>query len=397
MPQIWKTVTQSQIFGWLRLQKNKGYPSNCISLTSNKIKIDTEYINNQIGGIFTQHRIMFIPVIQYIQIFIILFYYYCKYYFRSNKIIFHTRVQITSFPLLLLKLLPKVRIIFDARGASLEEFHYTNLHNENSIKKKIKYWIIKLEELILINISDKIFCVSNKLKEYFKEKYSILSEKKFLVIPSAADSNLFYYNDSIRKKYRKKLEIENSIILVYSGRLAMKWEMPEKIFELYRHVFREINKLIILIITPDFEIGNFLRKKYKLSNRQIKIVSVKHEEVCNYLNASDFALMLRDNVKMNNVASPTKLAEYILCGLPILITNNIGDFSRMIEINKYGFIINDINYIKENISQLVTYIKNICINKEKQGIIRKKISKWGIENLSKEIYLDKIIEILETI
>ena len=397
MPQIWETVTQSQIFGWLKLLNDARYPSNCISLTSNKININTIDINKQIGGNFTQYKIIFKPIIQDIQIFVILLHNYCKYYFRSNKIIFQTRVIITSFPLLLLKLFPKARVIFDARAAVLEEFHYTNSYKKNFIKKKIKHLQIKLAEQILIKISDKVFCVSNKLKEYFKEKYRIFSVNKFLVIPGAADYNLFYYDDSLRAKYRKKLKIESGIALIYSGRLTMKWEIPDKIFEIYKLIFKSINNLILLLITPDIEIGNSLKKKYKFSNRQIKIIKADYENVCNYLNAADFALMLRDDVKMNNVASPSKFAEYILCGLPVIITNNLGDFSKIIGINKYGFIINDINKIENDTPQLLKYIKNIYINKKTQVILRKKISKWGIENLSKSVYLNKIIRVLKTI
>ena len=46
--------------------------------------------------------------------------------------------------------------------------------------------------------------------------------------------------------------------------------------------------------------------------------SLGFAEVPHYLNAADVAFLFRDNVVMNAVASPTKLAEYMACGLPII-------------------------------------------------------------------------------
>jgi hypothetical protein len=60
------------------------------------------------------------------------------------------------------------------------------------------------------------------------------------------------------------------------------------------------------------------------------LISVPHGEVPNYLVAADSALLLRDDSIINRVASPVKFAEYLLSGLPVVLTDGIGDVSTLV-------------------------------------------------------------------
>ena len=51
--------------------------------------------------------------------------------------------------------------------------------------------------------------------------------------------------------------------------------------------------------------------------------------------------MLREQSDTNKVASPVKFAEYLYAGLPVLITENLGDFSNYVIENDCGFIIKE--------------------------------------------------------
>ena len=57
------------------------------------------------------------------------------------------------------------------------------------------------------------------------------------------------------------------------------------------------------------------------------------------LSAADFGLLLRENNIVNNVASPTKFAEYLMAGLPVIISNGIGDFSYFVRFKNVGICI----------------------------------------------------------
>lgn len=45
--------------------------------------------------------------------------------------------------------------------------------------------------------------------------------------------------------------------------------------------------------------------------------------------AGDVGLLLREDSLTNRVASPVKFAEYLRCGLPVVLTPYVGDFSEL--------------------------------------------------------------------
>ena len=64
--------------------------------------------------------------------------------------------------------------------------------------------------------------------------------------------------------------------------------------------------------------------------------------------------MYRESSVTNQVASPVKIAEYLSCGLKIIISKNLGDYSEMIEKYNLGYIIkndNSINLEKVNATE----------------------------------------------
>lgn len=386
------TVIDSQVFGWLELLNKNGYPSNCISIVGWKSfvkrKTDEEAISRKIGG-----RFIHIPIIQKkllsdFQLFIIFLFIWLKEVFTAKKIIFQTRISSVSFALSFVRVLPKVRVIYDSRAATLEEFYYNYGNQKLSLLKWIGHLISVSHEKKMLKIADKVFCVSEKLKSYHLSKNQGLQKDKFIVIPGAADSNLFFYNKASRDNVREKLKIDDKIVLVYSGRLDKKWQIPWKIFQLYKYLEDRITNVTLLLVTPDIDIAKSLKQLNNFSNDQIIIYKSKYENVCDYLNAADFALLLRDNVPMNNVASPTKFAEYIMCGLPVIISEGIGDFSEFVMENNIGLIVNN------NLDSIVTEFKDNFYN---SFFDRNRIANIGKENFSKQKYLSDIIDVYRSL
>ena len=56
------------------------------------------------------------------------------------------------------------------------------------------------------------------------------------------------------------------------------------------------------------------------------------------LAACDMALLLRADTVTNRVASPTKFAEYLASGLPVIISAHIGDCSEQVQRERLGIV-----------------------------------------------------------
>ena len=85
---------------------------------------------------------------------------------------------------------------------------------------------------------------------------------------------------------------------------------------------------------------------------------MQSNEVPKYLLAADYGLLIRENTVTNQVASPVKFAEYLACGLPVIISRNLGDYSEFVTKNNCGYLLNEFNFQPRN----KPIIKNIALN-----------------------------------
>jgi glycosyltransferase involved in cell wall biosynthesis len=57
----------------------------------------------------------------------------------------------------------------------------------------------------------------------------------------------------------------------------------------------------------------------------------------------DFGFILRDNILLNNVASPIKFVEYISMGVIPIISEGVGDYSSIVKKSGIGILVNEDN------------------------------------------------------
>ena len=79
------------------------------------------------------------------------------------------------------------------------------------------------------------------------------------------------------------------------------------------------------------------------------------EQVPFHLQAGDLGFILRKNDHVNWVASPTKIPEYLRCGLALVATRGIGQTDTLIEKHHCGWLIDEISN-NNSISQVIDSI-----------------------------------------
>ena len=209
------------------------------------------------------------------------------------------------------------KLIWDCRGDSAAEIDYNNISIFNFIRK----FILDLRFYRAGSLSKKIIFVSSYLKNKFKKKDNT---KEIYIIPSLASETNFFYDRTIRENYRKKLRLKkNTKVFIYSGSLKPYQSFPETI-AFFNSIFLDYTNVFLIVLTQDINHA----KKIIEKNNNIKIITVSHNEVNNYLNAADYGIMIRNNDLTNKAASPTKFAEYCLTGLKVITTSAIEDYNR---------------------------------------------------------------------
>lgn len=132
-----------------------------------------------------------------------------------------------------------------------------------------------------------------------------------------------------------------SINLIYAGNPAKKDKL---------HTFiNVVNKLSKDDIPFIFRIVGITKEKYlqsyseflddtDLSNNIKFYGRVSHEDIPNYYSESDFMLLLRDSNRKSNAGFPTKFAESMCMGVPV-ITNPTSDLGKYVNNGVNGYLL----------------------------------------------------------
>lgn len=99
------------------------------------------------------------------------------------------------------------------------------------------------------------------------------------------------------------------------------------------------------------------------------MLEARHDEVPLYLQEAHAGLLLRREDPVNQVASPTKFGEYLAAGLPVLLTEGIGDFSALVEDEGLGMIVPS-TFLdagepgEEDLEKLLNFLRTVAQERE---------------------------------
>ena len=214
--------------------------------------------------------------------------------------------------------LPKdVKFIVDVHGALREEYEYDN----NNVDYRIAEYYDYLESKS-VSRSTYVICQSREMKRHLLSKYPTLSSEKIYPYACHADLSTFNFNSQQARKTRELLGLaDEQILFVYSGGLH-KWQNVDKSLSYFDEFHKYYPSSRFLLLTGQLiQANELIDNSFAHLREAVFIKSAPHSQVPDYLNASNVGFLIRDNVVMNAVAYPTKLAEYMACGLPVISTN----------------------------------------------------------------------------
>lgn len=144
------------------------------------------------------------------------------------------------------------------------------------------------------------------------------------VLPCLADERVFFHDAQRRAEARKALGVTSSPLITYAGSIG-QWHKFDATLDTFEAIARGHSGARFLIATRDSEKATAaVAARPGLAGRTL----VRHgeaAEVSGWLNAADIGLLLRETHPLNQVACPTKFAEYILSGLQVVVSEGIGD------------------------------------------------------------------------
>jgi glycosyltransferase involved in cell wall biosynthesis len=226
-------------------------------------------------------------------------------------------------------------VIFDAHGAGPEEYAFAAPNPD-------RRWLAQLEreEKAILSSADEVICVSKVMQEHYREKYKLQGDQ-WSVVPCATNAAVGW-DVRARARLRQEFKLEERFVFVYAGSYR-KYQMADEMVALFKAIKQELSEAYFLILTGDRARFASAASIGGLAAEDYRIVSLSHEEVLQTLPVADVGFLLRADSPVNRVASPTKFAEYCICGVPVLLTPYVGDYSRAVEDAQLGCCLEELS------------------------------------------------------
>ncbi len=309
---------------------------------------------------------------------------------RKRKIVIHARGTKSAFiGCKLKKILSSLKVLCDLRGVEPEEYlyslHLQSLNSRADLTRKERETFRKLKQVeeYAVRCADHIFCVSSEMRNHFLKSYNI-EEKKINIVPCGIDETVCFFNEKIRDMMRKEIDSRSKLVFVYSGSMH-PLQMPGAMLKLFKEFYKSDKEVFFLILTFKVERARKLLEYELIPQGNYKVLTVEYSNIPMYLNAADIGILLRERNIVNRVACPTKFAEYVACGLYTILTEEIGDISRMVEREKIGEVIKS-SLTESEIKMVAKKImaKTVEIQKQenKKRISQLGRAKYGWKNLA---------------
>lgn len=231
------------------------------------------------------------------------------------------------------------RMVFDVHGVDVEERQiYGDLDEDSS-----EYGIRRRHERESFRRADVIIAVSHDLERYVR---AILASggppfphPHTEVIPCVLNFSASPRDvEEARVKARKRLGLRGRPCVLYLGGTS-GWQLPTEKVAAFAALRRTTPSAFLLILTGDIETFTELCRDAGIPSADYLIISCPHKEVAATACAADVALLLRSDNVVNRVASPTKFAEYLSMGVPVVITDVLADFAGIVRDRDVGAVV----------------------------------------------------------
>jgi glycosyltransferase involved in cell wall biosynthesis len=251
---------------------------------------------------------------------------------RGERLVVHARTDYAAyFASWAARFDRGIRYIFDCRGDGPAEF-LLEARQSGLSERETERGLRRIQRVRAgaASRASHVLAVSTVLRDRLVASHGI-DPARISVVPCVADADKFHLDESERQRVRRELGIEDRFVVVFPGRFG-RWHYAEETCRVVRGLMDADPSVYFLILTPELEAAAEHANRLLVPGRY-KILSAAHAEVPGYLRASDLGILLRAPDPLNEVACPTKFAEYVMTGLPVLISAGIGDCS--------GFVANE--------------------------------------------------------
>lgn len=290
---------------------------------------------------------------------------------RLKPRILHVQSHSAGYFAYPVSVLTRTPFVLDVHGVTPAERRY----GMEDIQKTYRDYLLEWLDTFLISHAHGLLFVSN----YMAEHYRPYTRSHYVIVPCCVDTVLFAPSQQARERIRKELNLEDRFCVIYSGSFFDKWQEPQDIARFFQafHLANPAALMVVLSNDDPAKVADFVAR-YELSPEAIFVRQANHADVPKWLAAADAGLLVRRIDPVNQVASPTKFAEYLACGLPVVITEGIGDYSDLVRAAQIGYVLQpQVWHNTENMAGILAALKAPEVH-QRCRIVATEMLSWNV-------------------
>lgn len=251
----------------------------------------------------------------------------------ANRVdLIHCRGYIPTFIGGLLKSIYKVPLIFDMRA-----FWPDEMVSANQLKKSsIVYYILKLLEKKCLENADYIITLTKAAEVYIVNRYNKNNLKdRIVTIPTCV--NLEKFTLPIESSNRNK-----NVIVIGSVGTLNSWFKIDWFFTFFKRISENYPNANLRIISksPKEFISSKLNE-HNIDKHQVVIKDCEFKHVPGEIHQMNVGVFFFEPGFSKLGSAPTRMAEFLACGVPCIANSGVGDVQYIIEKYNVGIVIKE--------------------------------------------------------
>jgi glycosyltransferase involved in cell wall biosynthesis len=250
---------------------------------------------------------------------------------REGSAVLHARAHVPMAMALLARKFARVKLIFDIRGLMAEEYADAGIWARNSLP----YRLVKKLENIGIREADQIVVLTQRLRDWLVE-HKLKPAGQIQVIPCCVD--LSRYTAAPLGEQQPSAE---RFEIVYAGSVTGVYLLEEmaRFFLAIRE--RQADAFFRILTTGSAAEVTKRLQGVGARPTDFWVGKIEPHDVPGYLQRARLGLSFRQPEFTQIAASPTKIAEYLAAGLPVVCNSGVGDVDALLTRENVGVLLHE--------------------------------------------------------
>jgi glycosyltransferase involved in cell wall biosynthesis len=298
---------------------------------------------------------------------------------REDVDILHARNHVPAVMSVIARKFKGAQMVFDIRGFMPEEYTDAGVWPENGYL----YRGLKRVERYLLQVSDGFVLLTEKARDIVFPGCNDIDTlgRPIEVVPCCVDFERFSSAGQVsRESLREELNLTGRRVIAYLGSFG-GWYMTDEMTQFLATAHEQDPSTFSMILTqsPRHLVIDRM-SSLGIEAKNFLVTQVTPNDVPRFLGAADVAISFIKPCYSKQSSSPTKIAEYLASGLPIVCNAGVGDLDKLIEQNRVGALLREFTpeaYL-EALNQIDVMRRDEKLAERLRGVARSEFDLVGV-------------------